>query len=228
MAITLGEVTFDEGHTTVREKHEEVGGRDARTVKISGVIMGEHSVADVEARLDAILAAASDVACETELCLRGGRRLLVRREEFTREIARDSLVGSFVLELAADNPFEEASSPSSENWSVSESGDTKVVSSSGTAPAPAKITLVAAGSVVDPAFSDGTRSIDYSGTVANGETLVFDGPNGKATLEGEDVTPYTSGEFPHLTPPSTTLTYTDDASSSHTASVTVEWRNRWH
>ena len=41
MAIVLGSVTFDETHTTVRERFEEVGGRDARAIDISGVIVGD-------------------------------------------------------------------------------------------------------------------------------------------------------------------------------------------
>ncbi len=228
MAIALGDVTFDEAHTTVREKHAEIGGCDARVIEITGVIVGEHAVSDIEARLDAILAAAPEEACEAELSLRAGRRLLVRRQEFSREVARDSLVGSFVLKLAAEDPFEESSTVTSEDWTVTESGDTKELASEGTVAAASKITLVAVGSIVNPSFSDGTRTICYCGTVADGETLVFDGGDGVVTLEGDDVMPYVSGVFPKLSPEGTTLTYEDDASSSHTASVTVAFRDRWY
>jgi hypothetical protein len=55
----------------------------------------------------------------------------------------------------------------------------------------------------------------------------MDGRSGVVTLEGADVTPYTSGEFPRIAPEGTTLTYEDDAASSHTAAVTVAFRDRW-
>ena len=38
MAVTLGSVTFDDAHTTVREKLEEVGGRNERRITVSGAI----------------------------------------------------------------------------------------------------------------------------------------------------------------------------------------------
>ena len=74
---------------------------------------------------------------------------------------------------------------------------------------------------------DGTRTLAYSGTVADGESLVLDSAAGTASLNGQDVTPYTSGVFPRVAPEGTTLTYVDDATSSHTASVTVAFRDRW-
>ena len=228
MAITLGNVTFDEAHTTVCEELKEIGGRDARAIVVSGVIAGEHSVADIEASLDAVLAAAPDDACETALVLRSGRRLLVRRTGFSREVARDALVGSFELRLAADDPFETADTVTQEYWSVTSSGDTKLVTPGGNVFSRVKVTLVASGSVVNPSFGDGARTVAYAGSVANGETLVFDGTTCAVTLEGDDVTPYASGVFPQLSPDGTTLTYEDDVSSSHTATVTVAYRDRWY
>lgn len=79
MAITLGNFTFDAAHTTIRERYEEVGGRDARRIEIAGLVVGQHSVADIEAQLDMILAAASDATSDAELSVRSGRRILVRR-----------------------------------------------------------------------------------------------------------------------------------------------------
>jgi hypothetical protein len=63
--------------------------------------------------------------------------------------------------------------------------------------------------------------------VQAGSVLVFDGVNQVVTLDGEDVSPYSSGVFPRIAPGGTTLTYTGDAASSHLASVTVSHRARW-
>lgn len=227
MATTLGPVTFDEAHTTVREKEEEVGGRNERAVTVSGVIVDRASVAEIEADLDAIIDAASVEDYTAALSLRGGRRLWVRREGFMREIKGEALVGSFKLELAARDPFEESEAETAIAWNVSASGAQQAAASSGNVYAKPVIELVASGDVIDPVFSDGERMIAYSGTVQDGETLVFDGEAGMVTLEGADVTPYTSGVFPRIAPEGTTLTYTDDAASSHTAAVIVRFRDRW-
>ena len=227
VAVTLGSVTFDAAHTTVREKLEEVGGRDCRAIEIVGFVVGAPTVGDIEAALDAILAAASDEAHETELSVRAGRVMWVRRVGFKREVSRETLVGSFQLTLEAEDPFEMSDTEHLSEWEVLESGATHVVAAVGNVFSEPVITLVADGGVVNPSFTDGARQIAYAGTVADGESLVFDGPAGKVTLEGADVTPYTSGVFPRLAPGNTTLTYHDDDSSSHSASVSVAFRDRW-
>lgn len=227
MAMTLGSVTFDETHTAVHEKLEEVGGRNERQVTISGVIVDENTVADIESRLDAILDAASAEAFSAELGLRTGRRLFVRRDAFTREVRGDELTGAFTLELIARDPFEESSAVTTVNWTVSASGATQAATSAGNVYACPAITLVATGTIVNPSFGDGTRTLSFSGTVLDGETLVLDAGQNVATLEGADVMPYTSGEFPRVSPEGTTLTYVDDASSTHTATVTITYRDRW-
>lgn len=227
MGITLGNVTFDPAHTTVREKYAEVGGRDARRIVISGLVVGEGSMDGIESALDAIMTAASEDGVETELSLRSGRRLWVQRGSFSREVSKDGRVGSFVLELDARDPFEESTTSGSVLWSVTASGDAKSISNGGNAFSAPMITLVADGDVVRPAFSDGVRKVTYLGIVRNGETLVFNGCTGVVTLEGEDVTPYTEGVFPRIAAEGSELTYTDDVASSHRASVTVTTRDRW-
>ena len=227
MSVTLGSLAFDGAHTTVREFLEEVGGGDARAIEIRGLIVGESAAADIEARLDAILEAASDGISEVTLCLREGRELQVCRKKFERNVSGESLVGSFVLELEARDPYEVASSETSSPWTIAESGATKLVTAGGGVFSRPRITLAASGTVVEPSFGDGSRTIGFSGTVADGVALVFDAVPGMVSLAGEDVTAYSFGEFPRLAPGGTTLTYTDGASSSHAAAVTVAFRDRW-
>ncbi len=228
MAIELGNTTFDETYTNVEETHEETGGRDARIIKISGVITGLSTVAAIEDRLDDILASVAEADCQTALRLRAGRRMLVRRTGFSREVARDSLTGAFVLTLAADDPYEEAIEETEQPWSITASGDTLVVTPAGTAHSLPRLTVVAGGALVNPSFSDGERTLTYEGTVGLGETLVFDAALSAVTLEGADVTPYVSGVFPRLSPTGTTLMYADDVASIHAATVTVAFRDRWY
>ena len=46
MAVTLDSVTFDESHTSIEEKLDEVGGRDEKEIEITGMIVGESTSAD--------------------------------------------------------------------------------------------------------------------------------------------------------------------------------------
>lgn len=132
-----------------------------------------------------------------------------------------------MLSLDAPDPFEESATVRSYPWPVTSSGASKAVPGGGNVFALPTISLVAAGNVTNPSFSDGTRTLTSWGTVGNGKTLVFDGPAGVVRLDGQDVTPYTTGLFPRIAPGGTTLTFADDASSSHTAAVVVTVRDRW-
>ena len=190
-------------------------------------MLGESAVAAIEARLDAMLDAASLADYTGELSLRAGRRLLVRRDAFKREVRPEELVGAFTLELSARDPFEEASSETSLNWTIAASGATISVASSGTADALAAVALTATGTLIDPAVSDGTRTISFSGTVASGKVITFDAVSRKVTINSADVTPYTAGQFPRIAPEGTTLRYTDASGSSHAAAATVKYRSRW-
>jgi len=227
LAITLGSLTFDEAHTAFEEQYEEVAGRDERVVVVKGLVAGESTVAAVESKLDAVLDVASVDGFSVALSLRDGRRLFVRREGFERQILRERMCGAFTLTLRARNPFEESVSETQTPWNIVASGATLAASSSGNVAAKAVISLDATGTIVDPSFSDGVNTVAYSGTVADSEVLVFDGVSQRATLDGVDVTPYVSGDFPIVDPAGTTLTYVDDASSSHMASVTVAYRDLW-
>jgi len=226
MAIGLGEYVFNESQVAVTETYEETGGRDGRMIRLKGALDGFASMESLEAGFDQLLTAASETA-ETALILRPGRRLWVRRVAFSREINRSALVGTFDLQLEAQSPFEESIEPVTASWAIGASGASQTFVTAGTACALPVIALTAAGNVVGAAFGDGSRTIRYPGVVTDGAVLVFDGPKGKITVSGTDVTPYGEGEFPRITPASNVLTYTDDGDSSHQASVTLAHRARW-
>lgn len=227
MAITLGSFTFDPAHTTVRETHQEIGGRRERVVEIVGLIVGEPTVPAIDAVLDAILDAASPEDYSATLSIRPGRLLFVRRTEFKRERSSDAMAGSFELALHARDPYEHSVDPTSQNWSISVSGATLALAAGGNYTSEPVIAITANGDLINPAISDGVWSIIYNGTVPAGSVLVFDGPNARVTLDGEDVTPYTTGLFPEIAPEGTTLTYTDDAASTHDAEAVVSYYDRW-
>jgi hypothetical protein len=223
--ITLGTVTFDPVFTAVTEKHQEIGGRDARVIRLTGLLDDLAAPEDLEDTLDAILEAASDATGLVDLRLRTGRYLKVRRVNFTREVHRPGAAARYVLDLEAPDPYEYAATENTTPWAVSQAGAILEVTGGGNAPAPVRFELAPDAELFHPTFSDGTRTITYDGQVDLGDTLVFDGIAGKVTLNGEDVTPYTEGELPRMDPGDTTFTY--GAQWAHTASVTVTWRDRW-
>ena len=224
--VTLGTYEFDDRHTSVTDTVDEVAGRTERTFVVSGLIVGKTTADDIESELDSIADAASENRWIT-FSIQSGREIIVERTEMSRRVDAAERVGSFTLRLAAADPFERSSTVTEIVWSVTSSGDTKQVDTDGNVHSEPRIEMGASGDVVNPTFSDGERTIQYPGTVADGETLAIDGPARTVTLENDDVLPYTTGEFPRVSPEDTTLTYTDDASSSHTASVTVSYRDRW-
>ena len=227
MAIRLNSYEFDEENCSVHDRMEEVGGKDERRFVLSGLIVGKISIEEVESELDLILDESSKTDCGAKLSLRDGREFSVERERFERKVGEEELMGAFELELRAGDPFEYAVGETTGEWNVTGSGQTKEVTADGNVYSWPRLTLTASGSVVNPSISDGTRTIAYLGTVADGEVLIFDAAAGAVTLEGEDVLPYTTGEFPRISPEGTTLEYVDDELSSHTAAIGIAFRDRW-
>ncbi len=227
MAITLGEVTFDEAHTTVKEEIAEVGGRDERIITVSGLVLDQRSPGALDAALDDIAAACSTVDYTAFLSVRAGRRFRVRRNEFKREVDRNALVGAFTLVVAAGDPREESVDETRVDWEPEASGAAREFMTQGNTDTGVTLTLTAAGDVATPAFSDGTRTITYDGIVPDAGELVIDGEARTATLNGEDVTPYTAGLFPRIAPGGTTLIYTANPSGGQAARIAVAYRDRW-
>lgn len=221
MAIQLGVLTLNDA--VAREQYEEIAGRDVRVLVLTGLVT---SIEDLDAQLDAILAAASDADYGCSLSLRPGRRLWVRRTGFLRESRPDRGVASFELKLESRDPCEESIDLRSEPWDI-QAFAALTVSPSGNSTSLPIVSITAAAALVNPVLGDGLRLIAYAGTVNPGETLVFDSDLERVVLDGEDVTSYASGAFPHLAPGGTTLTYSDDSPGPHAATAAVTYRDRW-
>jgi hypothetical protein len=189
MTIRLNTYIFDNENTSVKDRMEEVGGRDERKFVLSGLIVGKSSVGEVESELDLLLDEVSKEDYGAKLSLRTDREFAVERTRFERKVGDEEIIGAFELELRADDPFEYAVEESTDMWNVTASGQTTQQAAAGNVDSKLRFTLTASGDVVNPSISDGTRTIAYMGTVADGEVLVFDGAAGTVTVEGEDVVP---------------------------------------
>ena len=226
MGITLGEYAFGESVTSVRESLKERGGRDARVVSIKGVLEGFTSVAALEAELDALVAAASD-AEEVALVLRPGRRLWVKRTGFVREVYRDALTAAFELSLEAPDAVEEAEGESVVAGVYTDTQQTLSVPTIGNTPARPRVVLIPDGALTRPSVGVGDSVLTYDGIVAAGQSLVVDAAAGAVLLDGVDVTPYTAGVPPLLSPGSNIITYADESLAIPNIAVTVHFHSRW-
>lgn len=225
--ITLGNVTLDPATVDVRERLEEVGGSDERRIYLAGLLAGLSTVDEIEAALDAILNAASVDDYGASLSLRAGRRFWVRREQFQRRVSSATLTGAFELELRARDPFEESLDETTIPWSIGASGDAVLLDTAGNVHALPRITFIAQGDVANPSFGDGVRTLEYTGVVADGATLVFDSAQCTVTVNGVDVLPYAQGEFPRIEPGGTALVFTADGSGAESGDAAVVFHDRW-
>ena len=226
MAISVGGHVFDGATTVVQEAYEIVGGSQTRAIRITGLVRGAGNLTALIEVLDTIAKAASEIV-PTVVSIRAGRRLFARREKVSREVNARALIGQFVLDLRAEDAWEESEALKESEWSIALSGATRDVTNDGNADAMPVVTLTAENVLHTPALSDGVRTLTYEGTVPNGAILVIDSLQRRVLLDGVDVTPYTSGDFPILVPGETTLEYTDDPSSTHFAHAVVSFRDRW-
>ncbi len=226
MSITVGAYTFDTRTTVVHEAYEEVGGRQTRAIRITGLLRGAPDEAALIDTLDNITKAVFENA-PVMVSIRPCRRFQARREAFSRELNGRTITGQFTLDLRAETAWEESTTLHESEWIIGMSGDELDLENSGNDNACPIITLTAEDFLITPAISDGTRTLTYEGNVASGETLIIDGENRVVTLDGADVTGYTTGDFPQLAPGDTTLTYIDDPGSSHLVSANVAHRDRW-
>jgi hypothetical protein len=179
------------------------------------------------AAVDAVLQAASSEGDAVPLSLRPGRRLLVRRVHFEREAAEDAATASFRLRLEAEDPFEYSEEEQVAPWNISASGAALFFAPTGTVEALPRIELLAHDTLIAPAITDNTRALRYPGSLNPGQRFVMDCAAKRVWVDALEVTPHCIGEFPRLAPGSAVLTYTDDEDSSHHATGTVRWRDRW-
>ncbi len=226
MTIRIGTLALDEGHTVVREAYEQVGGRNTRLITITGMIRGVADRATLEAALDEVMKAASADG-PVYLSVRSGRRLLVRREGFTRELNGAQRTGAYTVVLRAEEAWEEAETATTVGWSIDTSGATVTLENRGTLSTSPVLTLDTLGAVVAPELSDGVRTLTYAGEIDGGATLIVDGTAGQVWLDDLDITAYTTGDFPVLAPGETVLTYNDGLGSSHLLDGEVTFRDRW-
>lgn len=226
MSIRVGDYVFNPRTTVVREQYEMVGGKQTRAIRITGLLRGAADEASLIDALDGITLAVSAEGTVL-VSLRPGRQLPARREAFVREVNGQTLTGQFTLDLRAETAWEDSETLHEVDWLIAMSGAEKDLENAGNAVTMPIIQINAEDTLVTPGITDGTRSLTYEGSVEAGSTLLFDGDAREVRLDGVVVTGYTQGDFPQLAPGETTLRFVDDIASSHQATGSIAYRDRW-
>ncbi len=226
--ISIGDLTLSDEFVAVHERRDTDPDLPARTIRITGSVGDAGTVAELESRLDNVARAAGGGDTGTvALSLRPGRCLSARLQRLDREVHRTAREAVFTALFTSDQALEEADSDTQMSWTIQALGAALTLEYPGTSSAPAHLQFTASGTVLIPAFDDGTRRLSYSGVMSSGQVLVIDGAARRVTLNGTDVTAQVSGDYPQLEPGANTLRFYDDFDSSHRGGAVVRWRTRW-
>lgn len=226
MELTIDGYTFDPARTAMREERQEIAGQESRLFRITGMLPSNGDPAAVEAVLDYLGATLAPEAV-VDLFLHPGRRLPVRRQKFTREIHADTGDARFEILLRAEQRYEESTGILDLHWTATESGAQYTFEANGTAIMKPAILLQADAVLTAPSITDGVRTITYNAVLLAGAELRLDSVAAQASLDGVDITPYVSGEFPWIGPGTNLFSYTDETVGAFNAELRIIYSERW-
>jgi Siphovirus-type tail component, C-terminal domain len=226
---SIGDYTFDESATRIVSDLRMVEKRLRREISIVGMLEGFVSASALYSEMEALEKEIEKFAVgEVTLSLVSGRFLNGKILRHRKTVDEAQRVASFRLILLSEDRFERSIEFHQETLIITASGNDIEVENAGSADSLPTLTLTATGELVDPAISDGTNTLSWSGTLSAGDTLVLDCDAHRAIKNGsENVLASMSGQWPTLPPGETTLTYSDDISSSHSASLVVGYYDFW-
>jgi archaellum component FlaF (FlaF/FlaG flagellin family) len=132
-----------------------------------------------------------------------------------------------MLTLFAADPLEYSVEESTAELTVTNQGDQITVAVKGEAPTIPQWEIEAKGQIINPSISDQNGNVlEWTGSVDTGDILLF-GSDGSVTLNGELVD-NASGSPLRLEPGSNTITFEDDANSSHSCVLKATWRDAFY
>jgi hypothetical protein len=222
--------TFEFPQTTVVESQTEfLLGRVRRLLRLTAFLTRyaskaefRQAMADLEREIERFDRG------ETDLSVSAGRFFKGRRRKWSLTRDEDRCVAVGHLEILTDDRFERSESENEETFSITSSPQSENVTVGGNWNAPAVFTLTAAAALVNPVFTDGTRTLSTEISLGVGETLSLDSENRTAVKNGStNVLSSVSGDFIELEPGTANIEYSDSTAGGPTASLLVKWRDRW-
>ena len=226
---TVGDFTFPQERTSLDIQTRIVDGQTRKVVRIDTIILGFGSNAQFLANVE-LLEGEIELFDQGEVSLSAtqGRYYEGRRLRLERTIDEKSRFAAFEIELLTHDRYERSQTLHQENLTITASGDYLDVDQEGNTHSPPQLQLTATGNLVKPVLSDGERSLYYWDTLQAGNNLVIDCDLRTAKLNGStNVLGKIAGSFPLLVPGESSITYTDDPSSTHNGTLLAKYRDRW-
>jgi len=222
--------TFEFPPTTIVDSQTEfVLGRVRRILRLTTFLTRyaskaefRQSMADLEKEIERFDLGATDLSVNAGRFFKGRRR----KWSLTKDEDRCLAVGN--LEILTDDRFERSESENEETFPITSSPQSENLTVAGNWNALPVLTLTATAALVDPVFTDGTRTLAATLSLGIGETLELDAENRTATKNGAtNVLTSVSGDFIELEPGTANLQYSDSTPGGPAASLEVRWRDRW-
>jgi hypothetical protein len=226
---SIGSFTFPSRQTAVDIQLRFVEGRTRKVVRVDTILLGSGTLSEF---LSEVAALEGEIEKfdhgEATLSVTDGRYYHGRRLSQQRTLDETARFAAFELRFLTEDRFERSTDLHQSGKTITASGDTLVINQTGNAESRPETILTATGDLVKPCISDGERSITYDDTLSAGSNIVLDSDFQTAVLDGtENVLPKMSGSLVLLPPGNTTLTYTDDVTSTHSGSLLVKFRDTW-
>ncbi len=226
---SVGDFTFPERRTVVTVRTREVLSRVRREIEIVSLFCSYASLSQLESDLEALEGALERFdRREAGLSLHPGRYLMGWRRDWQKLIEPQARAASIRLLALTDDRFERSVEEHVLNVSITQQNQATPVSQAGNGLAFPRFLLTATGTLINPSFSDGSRTLTCNVQLSPGETLEIDSDRRSVLKNGTtNVLSQTSGEFPLLEPGGGELVYADDAASSHLGSLEIRYRDLW-
>lgn len=226
---SVGDFTFPARRTVVTVRTREVLSRVRREIEIVSLFCSYTSLSQLESDLERLEGELERFdRREAGLSLHPGRYLMGWRRDWRKLIEPQARTASIRLLALTDDRFERSVEEHVLNVTIVQQSQATPVSQAGNGWAFPRFLLTATGTLIDPSFSDGARTLTCNIQLSPGETLQIDSDRRSVLKNGTtNVLSQTSGEFPLLEPGGGELVYADDAASSHLGNLEIRYRDLW-
>jgi len=225
----IGAFTFPVRSTAVDVRTRLVEGRARKLIRVDTILLGSGTLTEFLGDVGVLEGEIERFdRGEATLSITEGRYHEGRRLSVQRTLDEDAKFAAFEILLITEDIHERSTALHEVAKMITASGDRVAVSQAGNTRSRPRMTLTAVGDLVRPSVSDGERTMTFEETLSAGSSLVLDSDLQTAVLAGEEnVLAKMSGSFGLLGPGETTITYSDDAASSHSGSLLVAYRDTW-
>lgn len=227
--IQIGAYTFPADQAQATVGREEALSRVRKSIRIDAILgpfdsipAAQSEIDDLEGQLALLDQGLADVRIHAD------RFYLAHRKEYERSLEERTLTASVHMVLLTDDAFERGGQIETHLLNIADGVTEIIITQDGNIDALPVLTVHALDVIVNPALSDGQRTWTYTGTLSPGDVLVADSDRRTAIRNGTaNVLNQVAGDFIRLSPGVTRITWSEAASSSHQATLIIQYRSLW-